>query len=106
MVSINETSREKVIQQHNGPQYPLDVRRTGRKTSNPGSLFYGYCQILRSRGNYGSFVGVVALVGILYPFGAFGSGNLLVKKVALDRAQFPTAWGGGAGHYYLQWYWY
>jgi len=52
--------------------------------------------IARSLGvnNYGSFVGVVALVGILYPFGALGSGNLLVKKVALDRGAFPTAWGG------------
>jgi len=45
-------------------------------------------------GNYGSFVGVVALVGILYPFGALGSGNLLIKSVALDKKIFPTAWGG------------
>jgi O-antigen/teichoic acid export membrane protein len=52
--------------------------------------------IARSLGvdNYGSFVGVVALVGILCPFGALGSGNLLVKRVALDKGAFPEAWGG------------
>ena len=44
-------------------------------------------------GNYGSFVGVVALVGILYPFGALGSGNLLIKSVALDKKMFSAAWG-------------
>jgi O-antigen/teichoic acid export membrane protein len=52
--------------------------------------------IARSLGvsNYGSFVGVVALVGILYPFSALGSGNLLIKSVALDKRTFPVAWGG------------
>ncbi len=51
--------------------------------------------IARSLGvsNYGSFVGVVALVGILYPFGALGSGNLLVRSVALDKSRFAVAWG-------------
>jgi O-antigen/teichoic acid export membrane protein len=51
--------------------------------------------IARSLGahNYGSFVGVVALVGILYPFGALGSGNLLVKAVARDKEEFSSAWG-------------
>lgn len=44
-------------------------------------------------GNYGSFVGVVALVGILYPFGALGSGNLLIRSVALDKSSFASAWG-------------
>lgn len=44
-------------------------------------------------GNYGSFVGVVALVGILYPFGSLGSGNLMIKSVAIDKTKFSTAWG-------------
>ena len=44
-------------------------------------------------GNYGSFVGVAALVGILYPFGTLGSGHLLVKSVARDRGTFALAWG-------------
>ena len=44
-------------------------------------------------GNYGAFVGVVALVGIAYPFGALGSGNLLVKNVARDRNLFAAYWG-------------
>lgn len=43
--------------------------------------------------NYGSFVGVAALVGILYPFGAMGSGNLLIKSVARDKGTFSAAWG-------------
>jgi O-antigen/teichoic acid export membrane protein len=56
--------------------------------------FY-FVEIARSLGaaNYGAFVGVVALVGITYPFGALGSGNLLVKNVARDRGLFPTYWG-------------
>jgi len=51
--------------------------------------------IARSLGvsNFGSFVGVVALVGILYPFGSLGSGNLLVKNVARDRQLFSAMWG-------------
>ena len=46
--------------------------------------------IARSLGaeNYGAFVGVVALVGILVPFGILGSGYLLVKNVARDPQQF------------------
>ncbi len=43
--------------------------------------------------NYGSFVGVAALVGILYPFGAMGSGHLLIKSVARDKGTFSIAWG-------------
>jgi len=56
--------------------------------------FY-FIEIARSLGvrNYGAFVGVVALVGIVYPFGSLGSGNLLVKNVARDHALFPVCWG-------------
>jgi O-antigen/teichoic acid export membrane protein len=56
--------------------------------------FY-FIEIARSLGaaNYGAFIGVVALVGIAYPFGALGSGNLLVKNVARDRNVFPAYWG-------------
>ncbi len=43
--------------------------------------------------HYGSFVGVAALVGIVYPFGALGSGHLLVRSVARNKTDFPTAWG-------------
>jgi O-antigen/teichoic acid export membrane protein len=56
--------------------------------------FY-FIEIARSLGvrNYGAFVGVVALVAIVYPFGALGSGNLLVKNVSRDKTLFPTYWG-------------
>jgi O-antigen/teichoic acid export membrane protein len=51
--------------------------------------------IARSLGvaNYGAFVGVVALVGVLYPFGSAGRGNLLVRNVARDRTTFCKMWG-------------
>src|SRR5271169_1499305 len=43
--------------------------------------------------NYGAFVGVVALVGIAFPFGSLGSGNLLIKNVSRDRSNFAIYWG-------------
>ena len=54
-----------------------------------------FIEIARSLGaaNYGAFIGVVAFVGIAYPFGALGSGHLLIKNVARDRTQFPNYWG-------------
>jgi O-antigen/teichoic acid export membrane protein len=44
-------------------------------------------------GQYGSFIGVAALVGILYPFAALGGGNLLIKSVAREKQSFSIAWG-------------
>ena len=38
--------------------------------------------------NYGAFVGVVGLVGILLPFATLGSGFLLIKNVSRDKRQF------------------
>src|ERR1700680_92108 len=54
-----------------------------------------FVAIARSLGatNYGAFIGVVALVGIVYPFATLGSGNLLVKNVARDANLFPQYWG-------------
>jgi O-antigen/teichoic acid export membrane protein len=51
--------------------------------------------IARSLGasKYGAFIGVVGLVGILFPFGTLGSGYLLIKNVARDRQQFSENWG-------------
>jgi O-antigen/teichoic acid export membrane protein len=51
--------------------------------------------IARSLGaqNYGAFVGVVGLVGILSPFATLGTGHLLIKNVARDRSQFKRHWG-------------
>jgi len=43
--------------------------------------------------NYGAFVGVVALVGMLYPFGALGRGNLLIKSVSRNPDEFRRKWG-------------
>lgn len=54
-----------------------------------------FVEIARSLGatNYGAFIGVVALVGIVFPFGSLGSGNLLIKNVARDESLFPAYWG-------------
>src|SRR5882672_11841322 len=54
-----------------------------------------FVEIARSLGtrNYGAFISVVALVGIVFPFASLGSGNLLVKNVARDKSQFPCYWG-------------
>ena len=51
--------------------------------------------IARSLGvlNYGAFVGVVGLVGILLPFGPLGSGFVLIKNVARDQRLFGENWG-------------
>ena len=42
---------------------------------------------------YGAFISVVALVGILFPFGHLGSGNVLVQNVSRDRSLFAIYWG-------------
>ena len=54
-----------------------------------------FVEIARSLGvrNYGAFIGVVALVGIVYPFGSLGSGNLLIKNVSRDPKLFSVYWG-------------
>src|SRR5271167_217950 len=54
-----------------------------------------FVEIARSLGvrNYGAFVGVVALVGIVWPCGALGSGNVRVKNVSRDKSLFPLYWG-------------
>jgi O-antigen/teichoic acid export membrane protein len=43
--------------------------------------------------NYGAFVGVVGLVGVVSPFAALGSANLLIKNVARDGTQFKKNYG-------------
>ena len=54
-----------------------------------------FTEIARSLGtsNYGAFISVVALVGIFFPFGHLGSGNLLVQSVSRDKSVFPVYWG-------------
>lgn len=54
-----------------------------------------FALIARSLGatNYGAFVSVVALAGILSPFSTLGSGNLLIKHVAQKTRSFSALWG-------------
>lgn len=54
-----------------------------------------FVEIARSLGtrNYGAFVGVLALVGLVVPFGDLGTGNLLVRSVSRDRTVFGVYWG-------------
>src|SRR5580704_11598617 len=58
------------------------------------SVLY-FTVIARSLGtrNYGAFVAVVSLVGIVFPFGAMGSGILLIKHVSRDKSLFGLYWG-------------
>lgn len=53
--------------------------------------------IARSLGasNYGAFVSVAALAGILFPFATMGSGFLLIKNVSRDQKLFSAYWGRG-----------
>jgi O-antigen/teichoic acid export membrane protein len=43
--------------------------------------------------NYGAFVAVVSLVSIVFPFGALGSGILLIKHVSRDKSLYGLYWG-------------
>lgn len=54
-----------------------------------------FVEMARSLGshNYGAFVGVVALVGMASPFGALGSGNLLIRSISRDKSSFCRCWG-------------
>jgi O-antigen/teichoic acid export membrane protein len=45
--------------------------------------------------NYGSFIGIASLAGIVFPFTSFGSGDLLIQAVARDRKLFSLYWGNG-----------
>jgi O-antigen/teichoic acid export membrane protein len=42
---------------------------------------------------YGTFVGTVALIALVAPFGGVGSGNLLVQNVSRNRELFAEYWG-------------
>jgi len=42
---------------------------------------------------FGVFAGSAALVTVLAPFAAWGSGNILIKHVARNPQAFPTYWG-------------
>jgi len=60
------------------------------------SVLY-FTVIARSLGtqNYGAFVAVVSLVAIVFPFGALGSGILLIKNVSRDQSLFGVYWCRG-----------
>ncbi len=53
--------------------------------------------IARSLGatNYGAFISVAALAGILFPFATMGSGFLLIKNVSRDESLFFAYWRRG-----------
>lgn len=85
---------------------PVQLSRNSSLVRNTGWMLFGqalrlliqalyFTAIARSLGaqNYGAFVGVVGLVGILSPFGNLGSGYLLIKNVSRDRHQFSKNWG-------------
>src|ERR1700730_4205809 len=84
----------------------VDLLRKSTLARNSGWMLLGqglklviqalyFTVIARSLGvqNYGAFVGVVGLVGIMSPFGTLGSGRLLIKNVVRDGRQFKKNCG-------------
>jgi O-antigen/teichoic acid export membrane protein len=80
--------------------------RASTLARNSGWMFLGYglriivqagyfIVIARALGpaQYGAFVGAVALIGLVAPFGGLGMGNVLVKNVSRDRNVFRVYWG-------------
>nr|WP_279327022.1 oligosaccharide flippase family protein [Deinococcus koreensis] len=67
----------------------------GGQALRAGVQFLYFALIARALGSeqYGAFIAVTALIGILAPFASWGSGNLLIKHVARTPALFPTYWG-------------
>lgn len=43
--------------------------------------------------NYGAFVGITALAGLLRPFATLGTGDLLIKNVSRNSNVFSEYWG-------------
>ncbi|BAZ43950.1 polysaccharide biosynthesis family protein [Chondrocystis sp. NIES-4102] len=43
--------------------------------------------------NYGSFVGIAALAGLIFPFANLGSADVLIQQVSRDKKVFYTYWG-------------
>ena len=57
-----------------------------------GLYFVALARALGASG-YGAFVGVLSLVGAVTPFASLGTGALMVKNTARDRAAFRRYWG-------------
>ena len=85
---------------------PVRALQESRLARNTGWMFVGqglrfiiqalyFAVIARGLGvaSYGVFVGVVALIGILSPFGTLGSGFLIIKNVSRDPKLFAQYWG-------------
>ncbi len=43
--------------------------------------------------NYGSFVGIASLAGLIFPFATLGSADVLIQQVSRDKKVFSTYWG-------------
>jgi O-antigen/teichoic acid export membrane protein len=84
----------------------IEEGRTSTLARNSSWMFLGYglkifvqagyfILIARSLGpsQYGAFVGTVALIGLVAPFGSVGAGNLLVKNVSREPGLFAEYWG-------------
>ena len=46
-----------------------------------------------SPNRYGAYIGIVAIVSILIPFSAWGSGEILIKDVSRNPSKFRESWG-------------
>jgi O-antigen/teichoic acid export membrane protein len=57
-----------------------------------GAYFVMIARVL-GPSQYGAFVGVAVLIGVLSPFAMLGTGNLMIQNVARDRTTFRASWG-------------
>ena len=77
----------------------LERVKTSALAKNSGWMFLGYGLKILSQAGYfvliaralgpsqfGAFVGAVALIGLVAPFGGLGLGNVLVQEVSRDRS--------------------
>ena len=68
---------------------------TGGNAARLGLQAFYFVLIARALGpnQFGSFVGAVALIGIVSPFAGIGFGLILIKNTARDRTHFAESWG-------------
>lgn len=64
----------------------------GARIALQGAYFIVIARALGTSG-YGLFEAALAIIVILAPFAGWGTGQLLVMRVARDRTSFPVYWG-------------
>ena len=91
MISLKkhlEKFMDKTLAKNTGWMMLAQVFRLGLQ-----AIYFVIIARLLGAEQYGAFVGVVALAGILKPFAGLGTGILLIKNVSRNRSIFGQYWG-------------